>query len=361
MKRPKPSFGSILVSVITIVLSACATPSMRVPVTRPAEVNLLESKKIVVGEFKGRRGRLVENALTRELVNTGRFEVLDRSILGQKLRQNNPAMTANVSQVVADVLIIKLFESGNFRKEIDRRDLARILGDVNPSLSNTVDQNTLEQITKFVGAAYYLRGNVDFDYIQNDNIGERTKDSKGVIHRTYTKQGKAMATTTFQITSLTSGNIVALKMISRTSVRTTSADNRWPANPDREAIVDNVVYDTITTFMPIIVPYVEYVYVQFAPNDPKVPGLENGVNFAKAGMWPEAASEFKATVEKNPSHQGAWWDLGIAYEYNYQFTEAEHAFMQANRLQPCEKCLREINNVHRLDAERRKLIEQGAL
>ncbi len=361
MKRQNSSIGLILGSVIAIVLSACATPSMRVPITRPAEVNLIESKKIVVGEFKGRRGRLVENALTRELVNTGRFEVLDRAVLEQKLRQNNPAMTGNVSQAVADVLIIKLFESGKFRREIDRRSLERILGAVDPSLSNAVDQNTLEQITKFVGAAYYLRGNVDFDYAQNDNVGERTKDSSGVIHKTYTKQGIAKATTTFQITSLTSGDIVALKTISRTSAKTTSADNRWPANPDREAIVDNVVYDTITAFMPIIVPYVEYVYVQFAPNDPKVPGLENGVNFAKAGMWPEAANEFKTTVEKNPSHQGAWWDLGIAYEYNYQFTEAENAFMQANKLQPCEKCLREINNVRRLDAERRKLIEQGAL
>ena len=361
MKRRHPSLGLTLVPVIAIVLSACATPSMRVPVTRPAEVNLLESKKIVVGEFKGRRSRSVENALTRELVNTGRFEVLDRAILEQKLRQNNPAMTDNVSQAVADVLMIKLFESGKFRREIDQRSLERMLGAVDPSLSAAVDQYTLEQITKFVGAAYYLTGDIDFDYAQNDNIGERTKDSSGVVHQAYTKQGKATATTTFQITSLTNGNIVALKTIKRTSARTTNADNRWPANPDREAILDNAVNDTITAFMPIIVPYVEYVYVQFAPNDPNVPGLENGVNFAKAGMWPEAANEFKTIVGKNPGHEGAWWDLGIAYEYNYQFTEAENAFMQANKLQPCEKCLREINNVRRLDAERRKLIQQGAL
>jgi len=49
-------------------------------------------------------------------------------------------------------------------------------------------------------------------------------------------------------------------------------------------------------------------------------------------MWPKAVNKFKTIMGKTLGHQGGMVGTGIAYEYNYHFTEAEAVFMQADRI-----------------------------
>lgn len=66
-------------------------------------------------------------------------------------------------------------------------------------------------------------------------------------------------------------------------------------------------------------------------------------------------------VKKCPTDAGAWYNLGVGYEYNYMFKEAIEALKKANKLDPSDACIREISNVKHLQAERAKLKQQGAI
>jgi tetratricopeptide (TPR) repeat protein len=123
--------------------------------------------------------------------------------------------------------------------------------------------------------------------------------------------------------------IVAAKSISREAVRTISADDKLPPDPDSDDAMNEAVSDTVGAFTKMISPYRDYVKVVFAPLDKNLPELEMGVNFAKAGRWSDAIDQFKIAIQKNPTHDGAWYHLVLAYEYSYMFIEAEEAFNEA--------------------------------
>jgi len=60
-------------------------------------------------------------------------------------------------------------------------------------------------------------------------------------------------------------------------------------------------------------------------------------------------------ADKNPTNCKSWYNLGIAYEYNYMYDEAISALKQSNKLKPSSKCIKEITNVKKLRAEQKKL------
>ena len=308
------------VLVLVALVGAGCAPSMMVPVTRPAEINLRGISKIAIGEIRGDGG-----------------------------------------QVVSDLLTSKLFESGKF-EVVDRANLDRILREHSLNLGGAVDEKTAAQLGKLVGAAVLVFGNISlFKYDLKASTGDRWKDKQGGYHQSHYKKGVARVTASLQVVGLTTGTVLAAKTISKEASSQTSADNAWPDDPDRDAIVGTAVDDTVATFIKMIAPYTEYVNVTFAKNDSKLPELEKGVAFAKAGQWNDAIEQFKAAATKAPTHQGAYWNLGLAYEYTNQFEKAEESFKTANRIQSCDKCATEIGNVKRLAAERKKLEEQGAL
>ena len=307
--------------IIMAVLAAtgCA-PSAKIPVLRPAEVNLKGSNKIAIGTARGRGGREVADLLTSKLFATGKFEVLDRD------------------------------------------NLNRLMEEHKLNLSGVVDQDTAVELGKFIGAAVLATVNVStYNFTRSDSYGEVWKDKEGKSHRTYYKKGKATVTATFKITSLTSGKILAVKTITKEKSDKNSATDVWPESPDRTRLLGIATNATVDRFIKMIAPYTEYVTIKFAKNDKKVPEMEQGVNFAKAGLWDKALERFQTAVKNHPSHAGAWWNLGLAYEYTNQFTEAIDAFSKANTIKSCPKCLQEINNVKRRESERKKLADQGAL
>lgn len=71
-----------------VLITGCASPSALVPVTRPAEVNLRGINRIVVGEITGNGGQVITDLLTSRLVNSGKFEVLERAQLDRIMREH---------------------------------------------------------------------------------------------------------------------------------------------------------------------------------------------------------------------------------------------------------------------------------
>ncbi len=308
----------ILLSALFLI-TGCPPPSVLVPVTRPAEINLRGINKIIVGDITGTGGQEIADLLTSELFKSGKFEVLER---------------ANLDKIMKEHSI---------------------------NLSGAVDEKTAAEMGKLIGASTLILGNVSqYKYDQKMTYSE-WKDKEDKSHRTYTKTGTARVIATFRVVGLTTGKMLAVKTVEKEVTRQTRADDGEPEDPHKDEAMRTTVNETVAAFIKTIAPYTDYVNIVFAPLDKNLPELERGINFAKAGRWGDALKEFKTAAEKSPTHDGAWYNLGLAYEYSYMFKEAEDSFNEANKIKPCEKCLTEINNVRRLAVERKKLEEQGVL
>jgi len=291
-----------------------------VPVTRPAEINLRGINKIAIGEIKGRGGQVVADSLSSRLFETQKFEVVDREHLEQILKEQ------------------KLSTSG------------------------LVNEKNAVKLGKVVGAAVLVFGNNSLmKYDQTKLVDKPWRDKDGVTHQTHYIKGIAKLTTTLQLVGLSTGKILAAKTISKTAEQTTSADNGWPEEPDSDALTSSTVSDVVNTFIKMIAPYSDYESVTFAKTDSDLPELERCENYAKMGRWNDAIDQAKIATQKKPTHVGAWWDLGISYQFNYMFKEAETAFNEAYKIEPDAKYLRQVSEVKRLAAERKKLNDQGAL
>jgi curli biogenesis system outer membrane secretion channel CsgG len=290
---------------------------------RPAAVNLSGMNQIAVGHIEGRGGQVIADTLSEQLLETNYFEVMNPAGLGRVLKESN-------------------------------LDLINLIGLINP--------DTAAKFRGLLGVDIIVTGKVvDFNCTQRNTRSEPKKGKDGKDHQTFYKKGTAMVTTSFRITNLTDGNIVFSKAISRRAEATTSAEDRWPGNPDQRALLNKAARAAVASFVREIAPYSEYVTVRLAKNETKLLEMENGINYARAGQWGNAAEEFEAAVRKEPSNQGAWYNLGLAYEYTCQFNEAESAFKKASSIKPCKQCVDEINNVRRLVVERGRLEEQGAI
>lgn len=318
--KQKLCLGLCFVFTIVILVAGCA-PTMTVPVTRPAEVNLRGINKIAIGEIKG-----------------------------------------NGEQEITDLLTSKLFESGKF-EVVDRANLDKIVKEHKINLSGAIDEKTAAKMGKLVGAAVLVFGNVSlYKTEQKNTVGQPWVDKQGYRHQSHFKTVTAKATVSLQVVGLTTGTVLAAKTISQQAEQSTSADNGWPEDPDKDIALNEAREKTVAAFIKMIAPYTDYVTVTFAPNDSKLPELERGVNFAKVGRWKDAIEQFKSATQKNPVHDGAWYDLGLAYEYSFMFKEAEEALNEAIKIKPSsQEYFQEIGNVKRLAAERKKLETQGAL
>src|SRR5438445_13672144 len=64
---------------VALLCAACGTVPIRVPVMRPAEINMVAYQSVAVGDMRGGRGTTVMgDSLEEALLGTNRFQVLDR-------------------------------------------------------------------------------------------------------------------------------------------------------------------------------------------------------------------------------------------------------------------------------------------
>jgi hypothetical protein len=68
-----------------------------------------------------------------------------------------------------------------------------------------------------------------------------------------------------------------------------------------------------------------------------IPELKEGVEFARKGNWAAAIAKFQAGAENNPNSplvHKAYFNLGVAYEYNHDFDKALTSLRLADELAP---------------------------
>jgi len=296
--------------MMSYVLISCA-PSAKVPINRPAEINLMGIKQIAIGNIQGNAGRAISESITE-----------------------------------------KLFQSDHF-KVVDRANLKKVLSEQSLGASGAVDEDTAVKMGKLLGASALITGRSDVKFNKSRSVSKTyyTKDKQP--YRYYHAKTKAHQSTSLKVIDLTSGQVVAVRNFSKSATRDESDRNGYPPYPDQSILFGKTNSATVSKFAKMIAPYTEYVKVSFE-ND-KTPECKAGIQFAKAGDWRETLEQFKLAVDKNPTNCKSWYNLGIAYEYNYMYDEAISALKQSNKLKPSSKCIKEITNVKKLRAEQKKL------
>ena len=300
-----------------IFINNCA-PRAKLPVMRPAEINLKGTNKIIIGDIDG-----------------------------------------NIGTNVADLVSSRLFETGQF-DIIDRSNLNKMLNEQSLNLSGAVDSDTAIKVGKLIGASALITGSANKKCDVKKWRQEPYKDNNGNWHQSHFRSITAKVNSTLKVIDMSTGKVLAVKNISKENSDSDGADNRCPDGPDEDVLITKGMTDMVDTFMKMIAPYTEHVEIVFEKSD--LPESEVGFNYAMRGMWKDALEQFTAAKDKNPTDAGAWFNMGLAYEYSYMFEEAINAFKEAYRLDPSEsRYIEEISNVKRLQDERKKLEQQGCI
>ncbi|HID93542.1 MAG TPA: tetratricopeptide repeat protein [bacterium (Candidatus Stahlbacteria)] len=310
---------SVLVLSFTVLLTGCATVSIRVPFTEPAEIDLKGIENIAIGDITGYGGKDLQDELTQALFESERFQVLDR------------------------------------------QHLDHILTEHELQYSGAIDESTAIELGKLIGSTAFIFGRVQrYDYNEQESHS-RWKDKKtGKTHINYKRKGVATVRAFLQVTDTRTGKIIAIKKIERMATATTSATDRRPQPIDSDALLESARLKVIDTFMRAIAPYEVMIGVTFVKVK-GVPEISAGIAFAKHRQWDLAIESFEKGVETTPYKvkDKAHYNLGIAYMAIGEFNKAKEHLKEAMRLNPKSKrYAKAFDRCKYLEEESKKLEEQ---
>ena len=334
-------------SLITILLVGCgAMTRVSVPVTRPAEVNLKEFDKIAVGEIQGSEGGVVS------AIATG-FQALQ----GRETRDQGSSKFTNE-------LMSALFQSERF-DVLEHQSLKMSLSQNNLVMSSLTGGGNEEKIKKIFGNLAFIYGNISvYDYDEElthiDRKNEDKKTGKVTTTRTYSRTGTATVQASLRVVDLRTSKILANRTFRESERRRVWKNNSRPPAIDSAPLFKDCRARIIRSFMRMIVPYSEHVYVSFE-TDKEIPELDHGFRMVKAGDWEGATDVFQNLVETystSPLIHKAYYNLGLSYMYTDRFDEARTALKQAYSAKPERKYMEAISNLNKRIEDTRRLEAQ---
>ncbi|HYZ89860.1 MAG TPA: CsgG/HfaB family protein [Myxococcales bacterium] len=306
------------------LLCACGTVPVRVPVVRPAEINMAPYQSIAIAEMRGRGNTVMGDTLEEALLATNRFQVLDRQHMSSVLRE------------------------------------------LSLSSSDLADPRQAARLGKVMTAAALVYGDVDTTYRETP-WDERLTAKDGTFTVLHKLRGEVHIRATFKVVDVATGRLVVAKTYEedREDVNTGWAGPPMPI--DRDALERSGRQEIVARFVRAIVPHQEYVTASFQ-KDSDIPQLDGGIGWAERGDWKKAQSTFSQAIaecQRNPNIKTgqlakAYWNLGLSYEYAGDYDSATNTVQKAYELSNDRDMLRELDNIRRLQDEARRVSEQNA-
>jgi tetratricopeptide (TPR) repeat protein len=313
-----------LFALCAALLCACGTVPVRVPVMRPAEVNMAAYQTVAVGEMRGTGSRTMTQTLEEALLSSNRFAVVDREHISAVMRELQLSST-DLADPAAAAKLGKVLTAG-----------ALIFGDVHSTYREEPDES-------------------------------RYKDEKGAPHAVFTLRGEAYVRATFRIVDVATGRLIVAKTYEEKRDDMNRGQDQRPQPIDRLSLENAARRAVVDRFMKSIVPHQEYMFANFQ-KDADIPQLEGGIGWAERGDWKKAQDTFHTAAqdaEKNGRLKAGqvakcYWNLGLSYEYAGDYDKGEAMVNKAYALSNDKQMLGEIDNIHRLQADAKRLAEQSA-
>lgn len=307
-----------------LACAACGTVAVRVPVMKPAEVNMAAYPSVAIGGMSGNGERMMSDALEEALINSQRFTV------------------------------------------VDRQHLAQVMSELKLSASDLANPASTTRLGNVVTATALIFADVTDSYREQPSE-DHYKDDKGKPHVSNVIKGMAQVRATFRIVDVATGRLIAAKTYEETREDSSTGIDKRAAPLDRAALENGARQAVLDRFMKAIVPHQEFMEANFQ-KDSDLPQLEGGIGYAERGDWKNAQATFNKAAqdaEKNvklKSGQVAkcYWDLGLSYEYAGDYDKATDTINKAYKLSNDSDMLAELDNVKRLQSDAKRLAEETA-
>lgn len=308
--------ASILIIGNNII--ACSTVKVPIRVTHPPAIDMSSYKQIAITEISGNMGPSFSDHLKSQLI------------------------------------------MGNHYKVVDRNQLDKILGEHNISKDLT-DPKARVKAGKFLTASVFISGRADHKYSENITSSESTckaKNGQKYKCKAFTRTGLIKTDGSVDVVDVTTGQIVATKLINNQCKEWTYEKIKEPAAINQDRLSNKCLQQNVTKIFRVVSPWSETVKIAFI-KDKAIPGSESGINMAKAGNMAMAIQEFSKGAQfaesssslKPKQKANAYWNLGLANEYQHNFDEANAAFDKAFQYSPQQKFVNEKKHVERTRRE----------
>jgi tetratricopeptide (TPR) repeat protein len=308
---------------LAALLCACSTVTVRVPVMKPAEINMAPYSSVAIGGMSGSADRVLTGSLEEALVSTQRFTVVDRT------------------------------------------HMDRVMRELRLSASDLADANSAAKLGKMVTAGALIFGDAADDY--NETLDdERSKDKDDKVHIEYKLHGVYKLRVTFKVVDVSTGRLLIARTYEERREDANRAVDKRPERIDRAGLERAARQAVIDRFMKAIVPHQEYQNAAFQ-KDSDIPQLEGGIGWAERGEWKKAQDSFNSAAQdaernvklKKAQLAKAYWNLGLSYEYAGDYERAVGMINKAYELSADKDMLRELDNVRQLELDARRLAEQS--
>jgi hypothetical protein len=319
---PASSALRALCALPVALLAACGTVPVRVPVVRPAEINMAPYQTVAIGDMRGRGERVFGATLEEALVASNRFQVLDR------------------------------------------QHMTSVMRELQLSSSDLADPAMAAKLGKVMTAGALIYGDVDESYREVPSDERLTNKDGSVVHL-HRLRGELTLRATFKIVDVSTGRLLIAKTYEERRADTNTGYDRRPEPIDVPVLEKAARGAVVDRFMRAILPHQEYVTANFQ-KDSDLPQLEGGIGWAERGEWKKAQDSFNAAIadsEKNPKIKSdqlgkAYWNLGLAYEYSGDYDKATTTVQKAYDLSNDKSMLVELDNIKRLQFESQRVAEQ---
>ncbi len=338
LKRKMLTLVALVIGTSTSMFG-CAATTIKVPRMKPAEINLAGIKKIAVSSISGEGGEDIADQLTQALMQSGRYDV------------------------------------------VDRQHLAKVQQEQSLGENGVVDASSAAQVGKVAGADALIFGRVSKDkYTEKVASAQGTRrDKNGVTNYTaYKRQGILDLRVSTKVINTSTGRILATKMLESTKGMEKSAEADGPPVTDPSQLNEIIPpldaadetrraaqQEVVSNFMKMIAPYQVMVAV-ILYDEGDLPTTKAGVGYAKSGDWNSAIREFKAAVAQangNPEIDSkvkgrAVYNVGVALGYSGQYDEGIAKIKEAYNIFQDEGFLSEARKIEGFKSDEAELNKQ---
>jgi tetratricopeptide (TPR) repeat protein len=340
MKRDFMRVAGILL-LAGLFISAC-TKSAMIEITKPAEYNVSDLKRLAVVNFtgSGNIGDIVADKFTNQLWATNYFSVLERKELQKILEEH----ALQMSGVVNDSTIV---EFGRILG-VD----ALIVGSV--SAYQVEDKKGKEKVKEKVWKGEYEKDEKGKIIYEKTAFGKEKKKKyrEELVDKEFINREAAVGIS-FRLVSVQTAEIRA------SGSQTESFSQKYYPQSDnipaKEALLSDLSDKVIKKFIPTISPYKVTVSRTFEKGNEAV---NAGIGMAQNNLWDKATFVWEKEAEQDPRNSAAFYNLGIAYEVSGDLDRAEQAFDSALKIKSKDMYMKALAQIRQRKIEQEKLKQQ---
>jgi tetratricopeptide (TPR) repeat protein len=333
--------STTLLLIICLFMASCSKTAW-IEITKPADYNVSDLKRLAVVDFSGpgNSGGITADKFTSQLWSTNYFSLLERKELQKILEEH----ALQMSGVVNDSTVVE------FGKILGVDGL--IVGSVNAY--NVEDKRGKEKVKEQVWTGAYEKDKEGNYIYEKTAFGKQKKKiyKEELVDKEYINR-EASVGLSFRLVSIQTAEIRA------SGSQTESFSHKYYPGQDnipaREVLLNELTDQVIKKFIPTISPYKIKVSRTFEKGNEEV---NTGIELARNNLWDKAAAIWEKETQRDIGNAAAYYNLGIAYEVSGDLDRAEQAYESALKIKTKDMYMKALSQIRQRKVEQEKLKQQ---